>query len=227
MTESTPRLRITSRSGKVKVAAVPGAALAVTGGRAASEEDGVVEIRPDGSSTLEIACPAGSDLTISTGSGNIDVRGDAGSVKVITRSGSLRIEHATAVDARGASGKVEVGACSGECHVAYVSSDVRIGSAGRAVVATTSGDIEVGEAGDAEVKTVSGKITLGGRGGGRLAARTISGSVSISVPEGSRPTTRLKSLSGRVRCECESGENGDDGEIKASTVSGTVTVRCR
>jgi len=224
MTETAPRLRITRRSGKVRVVAVPGAALAVEGGTFSPGVDGVIDIRSRARSVLEVRCAAGSDLTISTSSGAIDVRGDAGSVKVTTKSGALAIERATAVDARGASGRVDVGTCAGSCRVAYVSSDVHIGAAGSATVATVSGNIDVDDVGDAEVKTVSGRVSLGARGGGLLAARSISGSIDISVPLGSRPKTRLKAVSGRIRSDCETGH---DGEIRAVSVSGAISVTCR
>jgi DUF4097 and DUF4098 domain-containing protein YvlB len=224
MCDTAPRLRISRRSGKVRVVADPGAAVSVEGGRIESNDDGSLEIHARGSDTLEVTCPTGTDLTISTASGAIEVTGEVGSVKVTTKSGNLEIEHASAIDARGASGRVKVGVCEGECHVVFVSSSVHIGEAGRAVVATVSGNIEAGDVGDAEVKTVSGNIELGARGGGRLTARSISGSVHITVPDGDQPATRLKSVSGRVKCECG---QGDDGEISAKTVSGGIEVTCR
>jgi len=224
MSDTTARLRITRRSGKVRVVATPGAGVEVDGGTYVENADGTVDVRADGSSVLEVQCPTGSDLTISTASGAVDVEGQAGSVKVTTKSGNLSIEHATAVDARGASGKVEVGVCTGDCHVVFVSSNVRIGEAGKATVATVSGNIDVGAADVAEVKTVSGNISVAGNAGGSVAARSISGSVKISVPEGSRPATRLKAVSGHVRCECEQGH---DGEVRAATVSGAISVTCR
>ena len=127
---------------------------------------------------LEVRCPAGSDLTISTvvGRDRRARRRGLGEGHDEERRRSS-IERATAVDARGASGRVEVGACAGDCHVVFVSSNVHIGEAGRAMVATVSGNIDVDAVDDAEVKTVSGNISLGARGGGRLAARSISGSV--------------------------------------------------
>jgi len=224
MSQTTARLRITRRSGKVNVVAAPGSALAVDGGTFVENDDGTVDVRAHGGAALEVRCPTGTDLTISTASGAVDVEGDAGSVKVTTKSGNLSIERATAVDARGASGRVKVGVCTGTCHVVFVSSNVRIDEAAHAVVATVSGDIDIGTVDDAEVKTVSGKISLGGKGGGRLAARSISGSVKISMPSGSRPATRLKAVSGRVRNECEPGH---DGEVRAATVSGAISVTCR
>ena len=224
MSDPAPRLRISRRSGKVRVVADPGVPVSVDGGTLESRADGWFEIHSTGSSTLEVKCPTGSDLTISTSSGGIEVRGEVGSVKVTTKSGNLEIERASEIDARGASGKVEVGACAGECHVVFVSSKVHVDTAGRAVIATVSGNIEVDEVDDAEVKTVSGDIELGSRGGGRLTARTISGSVKISVPDGDRPATRLRSVSGRISCECADGDNG---EITAKTVSGRIKVTCR
>jgi len=224
MSETTARLRITRRSGKVRVRVEPGAPVAVDGGTLHQNDDGTVDVRAHGSSVLEVRCPTGTDLTISTASGAVDVEGDAGSVKVTTKSGNLSIERATAVDARGASGRVEVGVCTGDCHVVFVSGNVHIGEAAKATVATVSGKIEVDEVDDAEVKTVSGNIKLGANGGGHLAARSISGSVKISLPAGSRPATRLKAVSGHIRCECEPGH---DGEVRAATVSGAISVRCR
>ena len=161
------------------------------------------------------------------------MRGDAGSVKVTTKSGTLSIERATAVDARGASGRVDVGACAGDCHVVFASSNVHIGEAGRAMVATVSGNIDVDAVDDAEVKTVSGNISLGARGGGRLRRPVDLGHGRRSrCPTGSRPATRLKAVSGRVRCDCEPGrrrrdpgrerERGDLGHMPVTTVSGTI-----
>ena len=218
------RLRITRRSGKVRVIADADSPITVEGGTIASNADGTFEIRAQDSSVLEVRCPTGTDLTISTSSGAIEVRGEAGSVKVTTKSGDLAIERASAIDARGASGKVKVGACAGECHVVFVSGKVHIGAAGRAVVATVSGNIEADDVGDAECKTVSGNIELGARGGGSVAARSISGTVKISVPNGDRPATRLKSVSGRIRRECDLGDNG---EIRVKTISGGIAVTCR
>jgi len=224
MTDTSPRLRITRRSGNVVVSAEPGATLSVEGGSTKLGDDGVIDVKPKRGAELDITCASGTDLTISTDSGNVDVRGDAGSVKVITKSGSVSIERASAVNARGASGRVEVGACAGECKVVFASSNVTIGEAGRAVVATVSGNIDVDAVDDAEVKTVSGNISLGARGGGTTAARSISGSIKVSVPDGARPATRLKAVSGKVRCEPEPGH---DGEVKIKSVSGSISVTCR
>ena len=170
MNDPTPRLIISRRSGKVRVVADAGVPVSVEGGTLESNDDGSLEIHSPAQPTLEVRCPTGSDLSISTASGAIEVRGEVGSVRVTTKSGNLEIERASAIDARGASGKVDVGACSGECHVVFVSGKVHIGEAGKVVVATVSGNIDAEEVDDAEVKTVSGDIELGARGGGHLSA---------------------------------------------------------
>src|SRR2546425_934241 len=73
--EAPPRLRITRRSGKVRVVADPGVSVAVDGGSVEPNEDGSFEIHARGGALLEVRCPTGSDLTISTASGSIAVRG--------------------------------------------------------------------------------------------------------------------------------------------------------
>src|SRR5207244_9543856 len=124
--------------------AEPGTALAVDGGTFVENDDGTVDVRARGGSVLEVRCPTGSDLTISTASGEVDVEGDAGSVKVTTKSGNLSIERATAAAARGASGRVKVGVWTGRCHGVFVSRNVHIEEAAQAVVATVSGNIDLG-----------------------------------------------------------------------------------
>ncbi len=43
----------------------------------------------------------------------------------------------------------------------------------------------------------------------------------MSVPRGAQPATRLKTLSGDVRCDCP---DGGEGEIKVKTLSGNIRV---
>jgi DUF4097 and DUF4098 domain-containing protein YvlB len=64
-------------------------------------------------------------------------------------------------------------------------------------------------------------VELGLSTAGALEVRAHSGSVTITVPEGLCPATSLKSSSGRVRCDCEAG---GDGEIKVKTGSGSIVV---
>jgi DUF4097 and DUF4098 domain-containing protein YvlB len=214
------RLRIVSKSGNVHVVAAPGAELTVDGGSFAAESDGTVLVT-GGSRTLQVRCPTGSDVTIGTMSGKVTIEGEAGATRVASKSGSIEIEHAREIDARTASGRVTIGECEGACRVVVTSGTVRVGKAGSASVAGVSGSIKVRATDAADVKNVSGVIEVGASGTGRVAIRTVSGKVEVSVPETCAPATHLKSISGRIRRDCASG---NDGEIDVKTVSGSIRV---
>ncbi len=224
MTE-TLRLNVSTRSGKVRVEAEPGIELRVEGGAVVSEHDGALEIRrSDGASTIVVHCPTGSDVTIGTVSGSIDTEGLLGGVRIATVSGKVHVAEAARVDVRAKSGSVDIGTCAGECRVVVTSSKVRIGKAQRAAIAGVSGVVLAEGVEGAEIKTVSGKVLVGSTGGGKISVHTVSGKVEILVPRDVQPATRLRSISGRVRCECQ---EGGDGEIAVKSVSGAIRVSCQ
>ena len=224
--EGTERLHISNRSGAIRVTAEPGAALDVGGAEVERDpEGGGLRVRCSKSSKpIVVRCPEGTDLVLGTVSGNVQVQGPAGAVKVATVSGDIRVDSAASLDVRTKSGNVEVGNCEGDCGVVVTSSTVKIGEAGRAKVAAVSGRVEVEKLKDAKVQTVSGKVDLGARGGGQVLVQTVSGNVDVSVPSERRPSTALKSFSGRIKCDCEAG---DDGEVRIRTMSGAIRLRCR
>jgi DUF4097 and DUF4098 domain-containing protein YvlB len=217
------RLKVSTRSGKVEVLG-GAAALHIEGGSVVGEHDGVLDVRRDrGAAKIVVRCPAGSDLTIGTVSGNVELQGELGDVRVATISGKVRIAAARRVDVRAKSGGVDVHECEGECRVVVTSAKVHVGHAKQVSVAGVSGAIIVEGAEGADVKTVSGKVLLGTTGPGHVVVRTVSGKVDVRVPPDVQPATRLRSVSGRVACECDSGT---DGEIAVATVSGAIRVCC-
>jgi DUF4097 and DUF4098 domain-containing protein YvlB len=220
------RLNVATRSGRVRVEGREGAGLSVRGGNIENDDDGTVRITAGtgGSNTVEVVCPAGSDVIVGTASGNVELVGVLGDVRVTTASGRISVDDAQHVDVRTASGKIEIGHCRGQCRVVTKSSRVRVGNAGSLDCSAVSGRIEVGGVEDANVRTVSGRVDLGTEGQGRVEVRSVSGKVDLAVPRDRRPATRLSSISGRVRCECETG---DDGEISVATTSGTINVTCK
>jgi DUF4097 and DUF4098 domain-containing protein YvlB len=224
MADPPLRLNVTTRRGKVKVTAVPGAALAIEGGAVVREHEGVKEIRRDPESEeIIVTCPSGTDVTIGTISGRVSTEGELGAVRIATVSGKVRIGDATRVDVRTKSGSIEIEDCTGECRVVSTSAKVRIGHAERAAIAGVSGEVEAKGLGGAEVKTVSGKVLLGVTGASPVSVHTVSGKVEIRVPRDCQPATRLKSISGKIHCDCPSGS---DGEIAVASVSGTIRVSC-
>jgi DUF4097 and DUF4098 domain-containing protein YvlB len=218
------RLNITTRSGKVRVIATPGAGLSIDGGAIVSEVDGVVDIRRSRTSDeIVVHCDPGTNVTIGTLSGRVDTEGALGDVRVATASGKVHIAAANRVDVRAKSGGIDIGTVTGECRLVVTSAKVRIASAQRAAIAGVSGVVVADRVEGADVKTVSGKVLLTTTGPGTVSVRTISGTVEIKVPSDIRPSTRLRSISGRVSCDCERGR---DGEIAVATVSGAIRVSC-
>jgi len=221
MSDPAP-VHVSTRSGRVRVVATPGTVLSVDGGTIDPHEDGTLHVRRSPTAnSIEVRCATGTDLTVGTVSGSVELVGALGAVRVATVSGKIVVESATRLDARTKSGKVEIGSCAGECRVMTKSSTVHIGQAGRAAVAAISVVVLLENVGGADVKTVSGKVLLATVGSGQVSVHTVSGKVDIRVPRAVNPATRLRSLSGRVRCDCPPGA---DGEIAVSSVSGAINV---
>jgi DUF4097 and DUF4098 domain-containing protein YvlB len=217
------RLRVVSKSGNVDVFAEAGGGVSASGGVLVTEPDGTIVVNA-GSKSLEVRCEPGSDVVVGTISGSIRLHGQFGAVRVATKSGKIEIDGATEIDARTASGSVRVDECTGACRAVVTSGSIRVGRAGSAWLAGVSGSLRVDEADSAEIKTVSGKVELGSTATGRVAIRSVSGTVEVSVPEGRAPEVHLKSIAGRMRNECP---QGTDGEINVKTVSGTIRVECK
>lgn len=218
------RLNITTRSGKVKVFAAAGNGLSIEGGAVINEADGFVDIRRRrNSGEIVVHCEPSTNVTIGTMSGSVETDGELGDVRVASVSGKVRIAAANRVDVRTKSGSVDIGTVTDECRLVVTSAKVHVGAAPRAAIAGVSGVVVADDVERADVKTVSGKVQLSTRGSGRVSVRTISGTVDISVPPDIRPSTRLRSISGKVSCDCERGR---DGEIAVATVSGTIRVSC-
>jgi DUF4097 and DUF4098 domain-containing protein YvlB len=216
------RVNISTRSGRVRVDVRDSDGVEVRAGTVRTEADGSLTVGSGpGSAGVDLGCPAGTDLIVGTASGAVEIRGDVGAVRVTTASGRIDIERARDVDVRTASGLIKIGACTGGCRIVSKSSRVRIGTAQRLDLAVTSGRVEVGEVEDATVRTVSGRVEMTTRETGTVDVRSVSGRIEIAVPRSRRPALRLKSLSGRVRRECDQGV---DGEISVATTSGTITV---
>ncbi len=221
MPEPAP-LNITTRSAKVRVDASAGTELSIEGGSAEPRDDGSIHIRRDPSAnTIVVQCASGTDVTVGTDSGSIDLFGSLGAVRVATMSGRIHVEDVARIDVRTKSGKIDIGTCAGECRITTKSSAVHVVSAARAIVATVSGVVMLESVRDAKVKTVSGKVLIGAEGGDHIAVQTVSGHVAIRLAAETKPSTRLRSVSGRIRSELEAG---DDVMVSVQSVSGTIEV---
>jgi len=215
-------LKITTRSGDVRVNAVADGELTVLRGTTEVLDDGTIHIRRAPSeSVIEVECAPNTDLKIGTASGKVDLGGALGAVRIATTSGKIRVEQAARVDVRTKSGTVDIGDCAGECRVMTTSAKVHIRRAGSATIAAVSGTVVLEHVDAAEVKSISGKVLIATGGRDRVSVHTVSGKVDVRVPPSVRPATRLRSVSGRITDECPAG---DDCEIAVASVSGAINV---
>jgi DUF4097 and DUF4098 domain-containing protein YvlB len=216
-----PSLTVTTSSGRVVITGEDRPDIVVDGKAAIEDgDDGGVMVRAS-SSSLDVRCPAGTDVRVGTSSGGVELRGRLGDARVTTSSSSIRVEDVDALELRSSSGSIEVGTCVGYCRLQTASGSVTVDDAGDVDISTKSSSIRVGRAAGGKVHSVSGSIELGATGVGDLEVRSISGSVKVTLPEGARPRFRLRSVSGKIRCDCD---EGDDGNISIATTSGSIQV---
>jgi DUF4097 and DUF4098 domain-containing protein YvlB len=177
-----------------------------------------------GTANLELRCPTGADIVIGTISGAVALRGTLGSVRVTTVSGNVSVERAEEIDVRAVTSDVEVGRCSARCSVRTKTGKAIVGTAGDVYVSTISGTIQLGKAArKVRAQSVSGAVRVGTENHGDVKVQTLSGPVTVAVPDGVRPSSRLQSVSGRKHSECP---EGSDCSIAVQSVSGRIDVVC-
>ena len=175
-----------------------------------------------GSAPLSVRCPAGSDVVIGTMSGRVELRGVLGAVRVTTVSSDILVERAESLDLRTVAGNIEVGSCAGACSLRTTSGKASVGSTGDAYVSTISGSIRLDKTSrKVRAQSVSGQVRVVTQNAGDVKVQTLSGSVTVEVPIGVRPETRLKSKTGRPHSECP---EGSDCRIAVRSFSGKIEV---
>ena len=212
-------IRVAGGSGTVRVRAIPdldtvtveGARLVIDGSEATVEA---------GSSRVAMRVPEGVDLVLGTSSGRVEVIGRVGSVAIVTSSGKVSVDDAAAVDIRTSSGRVDVGAVSGDCRIVGGSGRVDVRRCGSAHVTTKSGRINLRDVhGLSQAHCASGRIELTMATANDVDAETVSGRITVSMPEGANvrvdtPTRASVAASGEHDCV-----------VTARSGSGRVVVR--
>ncbi len=222
---SATRVRLHAVSGKVVVEAEDRADIDI-GSDATQEvvDDGTVEVKPrKASSSVRVVVPLGTDVMVGTVSGNVELVGALGAVRVTSSSGSIEVERVDSADLRTVSGGVEVGKCAGMCRVSNKSGKVVVGEAGDVEISSVSGSVRIEARSVVDVRTVSGKVDVQSGAGGPVRVRTVSGSIEVGLPSGVRPNVRLGGL-GKVRRHYE---EGDDVDVDVRTVSGKIEIAAR
>ncbi|MFI7059612.1 DUF4097 family beta strand repeat-containing protein [Kribbella sp. NPDC050124] len=211
--------------------------------------EGPRDVRRGPEIQVRIATPATLDARIKTGSGDITSRMPLGTARLGTGSGSITLDRVEGdLGVSTGSGDVRVGHAAGAVRAGTGSGSIDIDEAGDALgLSTGSGDVRIGDAaGRTTVKVGSGDITIerirdhsvatSGSGdvrveladGPSVQAETARGDVQIGVPDGVPAYLDLKTVTGRIRCDLEPGEQPAEGEralmLRARTVSGDISV---
>ncbi len=224
MTVPTPtperlQLRVATASGTVTVAADERSDVVVDdGGTVVPLGEGVVEVTPEPSATVDVRCPTGTDLVAGTVSGGVKLRGRLGSVSVTSSSGSIRVGAVTEADLRTRFGRVArvLPRLPGRHHERH--GDRRRGRPGRPLDRVGVDRRGAGQRRDL-ARTVSGDVSLGTEAHGPVKARSVSGGIAVRVPAGVRPAVKVSG-----RAVGGGFEPGDDVPIEVTTTSGTVEI---
>lgn len=144
--------------------------------------------------------PSGTDVEVSSTSGEVRLMGRLGVVRVHTASGDIKVGDAARLDVTTASGQLSCGDISGEANISSVSGDCELRVVdGRLDATLTSGDLRVDECGgDITVASTSGDVRIGRCCGSDIAVRSISGDVRVGLPTGIRVEAEISTLSGRA-----------------------------
>ncbi len=221
---STARLRLHAASGKVVVEAQARDDVSIGPDATREDVDGTIEVRPrTRSGSLHVTVPVGSDVMIGTASGNVELIGTLGAVRVTSRSGSIEVDRVESADLRTLSGGVTVEQCTGLCRVSNKSGKVVVGEGGDVEISSVSGSVKIEARSLVDVRTVSGKVDVHSGAGGPVRVRTVSGSIDVGLPVGTKPNVRIAGR-GKIR---GSYDDGDDVEVDVKTVSGTIEIAAR
>jgi DUF4097 and DUF4098 domain-containing protein YvlB len=203
------RIRVLTASGGVHVIAEDRSGIDVEPAQAnvqTSDDRRVVEIKSR-SKSFTIRCPTGTNVSVGSISGGVKLEGTFGSIKISAISGSVDVDRARGdVDIRSVSGGIRVERCGGRCSLGTKSGSIRVGRVG----------------GDIKASTISGSLQVGTDGLGAVNLKAVSGSMTVNIPPEKKPRVQMKSLSGKLKCECE---QGSDFEIKGSSISGSLLVK--
>ena len=161
-----------------------------------------------------LTLPEGSDLQVTTVSGDTLLGAALADVKVTSASGDVRAtETLEEFDVRTASGDVTAAAVRSRLRCRVASGDVRAQAAATTEIASASGDVELTSAGPGDLKVNSA-----------------SGDVTVHVASGVTVDVTGRTVSGSLRSEIDldgEGSDASNGElsfIKVNTVSGDILI---
>ena len=202
------------------------------------QKTGKVEIKFKGEDSdnfeLELTIPSEMNLEMSTGGGNVSVKGDLkGTVDISTGGGNITAGNISGkTDLSTAGGNVFVGDINGDADLSTAGGDMKAGSInGKAEISTAGGNISVGSINNsAEISTAGGNISVSDIGGnaelstagGNIKVGKVSGSAEVSTAGGN---ISIESAKGKVEASTAAGNvnlKNIKGSVEANTAAGNI-----
>ncbi|MFP4384302.1 MAG: DUF4097 family beta strand repeat-containing protein [Spirochaetia bacterium] len=172
---------------------------------------------------IRITMPSDINLSCSNKSGDLKVSGLNGKTETQSYSGDIRLTRISGkLTGKSKSGDISAEEIEGEAVLETLSGDVEIeGVTGNLSAASKSGDVEVQNfEGDGQIVSISGDCEVRIIGRSRLAAKSTSGDVSVSISSDSNPSELdLRSTSGDINVRAAEDLTGT---VELSSRSGTV-----
>ncbi|MCW8810527.1 MAG: FapA family protein [Ignavibacteriaceae bacterium] len=187
------------------------------------QKSGKVEIKFKGEDSdnfkLECTIPEAMNLDLSTGGGNVSIKGDLkGSIDASTAGGNIAtgtVNGKTKISTGG--GNVSVGDINGDADLTSAGGEMKAGSiTGETKISTAGGSISIGSVSNsAEISTAGGNIQVGDIGG-KVEVSTAGGNIKVGNVTGS---AEISTAGGNIKLESANGE------VEASTAAGNVNLK--
>lgn len=176
-----------------------------------------------------VTLPAGSDVTIHLGAGDIVIGLRVGDLEIHGGSGDIRLDDVSGTtDIKVGSGDIRCGDLSGTARISSAAGDIRIDGATDMTVSTAAGDLYVGEISESgRIKSATGDIRIRKFSGTDLEIKTMSGDVHVALIPGMVVNAAIKTMSGdfRNRIKASSGERVGTMNLSITSFSGDVILR--
>jgi hypothetical protein len=173
--------------------------------------------------------PPGSHAALRCASAYVASSVELGKVEVHTASGDIDLTTADKVIVKTASGDAAIGSVTQALRFNSASGDLRVQEEahGTVEISTASGDVRIDRT-DAtlEINTVSGDVFIDRYTGKSAALKTMSGSVDIGIPGGTKVDLDVSLLSGKVHLppKAETPPADRRMSLKVKSVSGDLTI---
>jgi hypothetical protein len=177
-----------------------------------------------------VTLPSASNVSVRCASADVEAALPLGKVEIKSASGDIDVMSADKVIIKTASGDTTIGAVDLAIRFNSASGDLHLTHAthGSVVASTASGDVRIAES-DAilEVNTVSGDVMIERFTGKGASLKSMSGSIQMGIPAGTKVDLDVSLLSGRAHLPAKSSDTSPTGRhmsVKVKSVSGDLTI---